>query len=1076
MEKPLSFIIEKNGKLELNQEVMDIIKESDNPKFISFYGKTRLGKSTTLNQLIRGNNQTWKFINKKPFQSSNSCDSITKGCDIFGPIKISEIYKKHEGLKNIEIKEDFDVFFCDTEGIESLDGIQRKTIPGILSLLQICTISVFMVYKHCTENDFKEICSQIHLSKILPEKLMSPKVAVYISNIFTGKAKNEEEDEENEEEEENDYDNVRKKYKESGDREKQRIFEKVRKKYPDLKLTINSFEVVPGGPYKETNKNPDPNDIDARAYWDSIQTIIEVFYDNKGKNIDTNTIINYITLFFNTFSTIKEIDEFNLEIYLKVYLEKSFQEFAENQFNIKIDKIKNDIRINFTQYIEVLNSEEKVKESLNECFNKNFIEIYKKFIPDKLQNFINLKIEIYRKLIKEQIDKDFNYISENILSENNINSLIKDIRNNIINAQFKDDINMNSVSDIEKFWKGIYENNKLILDYYKDNKPTLIKNLKETFQSKIKNIFNQLISQKILWKDYLKDKLIIIQKEIYKKYNGMFNKCHYQEDIEKYVMKSDKFSNYCFNYFKDTYFKNISEQRLNEVIQQINYLCQQEYNRILQNKLPSYNLIKNDISSRIKEKIENYLYRIFNGIKFKDQVDNNKGTKQAFMKIIPSDIRNNPSFTEETKKEINNIIEKEVEKAVQIFNNKKNQLPLFNQVVNNLINTCTTLIDNKINELMNKFYYYEDKIVFNSDTIFGFLIKNKDIYNNIGSNINIMNSKLRELCDRKAQEYEFIASSKPHWKEIKKNKIKKLNKICKNFIEKKFENVYYRDDIKKINEEELRLLIIENPDIYDGVRQNKMKDLESEFEEIIQKTIDKYNSKKASLPVWNTIKNEIVLRVINELDKKSSYNLGSNDLNKVTNILISHIENIPHFFDQCKTEKKRKEIKDEIKINAKISAKKYIARIKEEERKKEELNNILRQIKEAEEREKQAAIQRENERQRRIQEEKKRIEEENRRRIEEENRRRIEEENRRRIEEENRRRIEEENRRRQMYFPATPYRGVSIVDGLRAIGSDASYGYRERIAARNGIGGYVGSPQQNTHMLNLLKNGQLLRP
>ena len=64
MIKPLPFIIEKDGKLELNKEVLDIIKKSVNPKFILFYGKTRLGKSTTLNQLIRGNHQTWKFTSK----------------------------------------------------------------------------------------------------------------------------------------------------------------------------------------------------------------------------------------------------------------------------------------------------------------------------------------------------------------------------------------------------------------------------------------------------------------------------------------------------------------------------------------------------------------------------------------------------------------------------------------------------------------------------------------------------------------------------------------------------------------------------------------------------------------------------------------------------------------------------------------------------------------------------------------------------------------------------------------------------------------------------------------------------
>ena len=324
-EKPLSFINEKNGKLEINKDVINIIKQSNNPRFILFYGKTRLGKSTTLNQLIRGNTKTWKYINKKPFQSNDTLDSITKGCDIFGPIKISEICKRHEGLQNKKFKEDFDVFFCDTEGTESLDGIHRKTIPGILTLLQVCTISVFMVNRNCTEKDFKEICSQIHLSQLLPEKLISPKVTVYISNIFTGKKKNEEENEEENEEDEDDYDDIRLKYKESAKNEKQRIYAQFKKKYPNLNLNINSFEVIPGGPYKDTNKNPDHNDIDARLYWDSIQNIIEVFCENKGKNIDTNTIINYLSLFFETFNTIKVInDDFNLESYLKMYLRANF--------------------------------------------------------------------------------------------------------------------------------------------------------------------------------------------------------------------------------------------------------------------------------------------------------------------------------------------------------------------------------------------------------------------------------------------------------------------------------------------------------------------------------------------------------------------------------------------------------------------------------------------------------------------------------------------------------------------------------------------------------------------------------
>ena len=63
-----------------------------------------------------------------------------------------------------------------------------------------------------------------------------------------------------------------------------------------------------------------------------------------------------------------------------------------------------------------------------------------------------------------------------------------------------------------------------------------------------------------------------------------------------------------------------------------------------------------------------------------------------------------------------------------------------------------------------------------------------------------------------------------------------------------------------------------------------------------------------------------------------------------------------------------------------------------------------------------------------------------------------------------------------IYFPPTPYKDYSIVDGLKAIGVDSSYDYREKIAEKNGIESYMGTPQQNTEMLNLLKEGKLLKP
>lgn len=63
------------------------------------------------------------------------------------------------------------------------------------------------------------------------------------------------------------------------------------------------------------------------------------------------------------------------------------------------------------------------------------------------------------------------------------------------------------------------------------------------------------------------------------------------------------------------------------------------------------------------------------------------------------------------------------------------------------------------------------------------------------------------------------------------------------------------------------------------------------------------------------------------------------------------------------------------------------------------------------------------------------------------------------------------------YYRATPYRGYSIVDGLKAIGeyTASEYKNRKKIAAANGIKNYTGSASQNTQMLRLLQQGKLKR-
>lgn len=61
------------------------------------------------------------------------------------------------------------------------------------------------------------------------------------------------------------------------------------------------------------------------------------------------------------------------------------------------------------------------------------------------------------------------------------------------------------------------------------------------------------------------------------------------------------------------------------------------------------------------------------------------------------------------------------------------------------------------------------------------------------------------------------------------------------------------------------------------------------------------------------------------------------------------------------------------------------------------------------------------------------------------------------------------------YYLQDIWHGTSIARALESIGEDGSYKHRQQIAAMNGIAGYTGTAEQNTHMLNLLRTGQLIK-
>jgi len=61
------------------------------------------------------------------------------------------------------------------------------------------------------------------------------------------------------------------------------------------------------------------------------------------------------------------------------------------------------------------------------------------------------------------------------------------------------------------------------------------------------------------------------------------------------------------------------------------------------------------------------------------------------------------------------------------------------------------------------------------------------------------------------------------------------------------------------------------------------------------------------------------------------------------------------------------------------------------------------------------------------------------------------------------------------YYPKYTGSTISIVDALKSVGVNSSYDNRANIARKNGIINYIGSASQNLRLLQLLKEGKLIK-
>ena len=1031
MEKPLPFLIESQGELAINEEVLKVIEKSYNPRLLLFYGTTRQGKSTTLNQIIRGNIDTWKYINKTPFLSQTSQKSLTMGCDIYGPIRLSEIMRRHQ-LNKI-IKEDFDIFFCDTEGLFSLNGQSRSLIPGILTLLQICTFSVIMTNTVPDTNTVDQIASEIQFTKILQQmnkELKSPMIAIYISGYqidIVGK---------------NDYDDCLQEYQYEREQTSVLVFNTMTKNYPQLNISMRDFRIIPGGPYKHNYVDePDHEDLEARLYWHSINDIVSQFfsYAKDTQSVNANKVISLMKIVFELFKDFKELPKDpNLTNVLLKYLGDIFNKYSNKQFEKISEEIKNDLKNNYEEYYKMLFDDEIAKIKLNSCIEENMIEIYKSLIPDKMKNFFDNAILKLRNSIETQFEKEFELNCKVILSTQFINNYLVDIINEINKANFKEDINMNIISAYKNVWNLVDKEYEKLFLYFKTKKPKNIDILKNNFNNSIEKIINHLISQKKEWKIFFQEIKGTIQKEINAQYLQIFRTIQYQEDFDKLIKNNEQLFNELVQKYEKKYFTNLPVDKKSETINWIKKICQEEYNKIKQdNKLkPIWGNICKNIKRQIKEKIINYIDNIFNGKKFRNEIDPNLGRHDILLNQIPNELIKSPEISSPKQQELIIFLQNEANNGVILFNKKREQLPLLENVLSNLENYCNQIADKKIKELMSKFYYAEDKIGFNADNFYSLFKNDNTISSTIPENKKEFNDLINEISKKKAHEYNNILVPKlPSWNRIKENLRQNIEKVCNNFYRKIMQNVTYKEDIKY----DIKELdnAINSLNLFNGIMKNKHNEIRNLIDEMKSNLIKEINNKLSQVNKWSDERSKLIQNGYLIMLKKSNGNINTTDKGQIVNILVNEVINTPRFFDACKKESQKSEIKKKLRDEAEIIANQYLSNQKN-------WNDIIKKFTD----EKNKSQAQTNE----IINLKKQIEDLKRERNTPPPQPQV------------------------RYFAATPYRGPSIVDGLKAINEPRTYQYREQIAIVNGIGGYVGSPQQNLHMLKLLQEGRLIKP
>jgi hypothetical protein len=148
----------------LTKELVDALNASTNPFLILFFGNSRAGKSTRINQVV-----TKRILPTGPLRALAGFRPVTHGFQAIGPLSFEHLFQTH-GI-SLPTVLSIDLFLVDCEGMNSLEQSSPGLKKAIFSLIQISNLHVLVRGDPVSYANLNSICALFGLRLAFSQEL-----------------------------------------------------------------------------------------------------------------------------------------------------------------------------------------------------------------------------------------------------------------------------------------------------------------------------------------------------------------------------------------------------------------------------------------------------------------------------------------------------------------------------------------------------------------------------------------------------------------------------------------------------------------------------------------------------------------------------------------------------------------------------------------------------------------------------------------------------------------------------------------------------------------------------------------